>query len=173
VTLATIELGNVEILAGDYKRAAVELQDGLQQAQEMDSPFWIFRARRYVAKLALLEGRTGEAEQILVSLSSARRDRLPGWEGAYWLNDLAAVAAAKEDASRAALLWGAADAAFESLGLVLLQEDHLLRDRFVPRVREALDEGSWREAWTEGHEMNVADALAVALDHPLVSASAE
>ena len=80
------------------------------------------------------------------------------------MNDLAAVAAAKGDAPRTAVLLGAADAAFESLGLVLLQEDHLLRDRFVPLVREALEEDHWRAAWTEGHEMSIADALAYALE---------
>ena len=167
VALATIELGNVAVLAGDYEHAAVELQDGLRQAEEMGSPTWLFIARRHSAKLALVEGRTDEAEQLLASLAEIPRDRIPAWEVAHWLNELAAVAAAKEDAPRAALLWGAADAAFESLGLVLLQEDRLLRDRLAPPVREALDDGSWRAAWTEGHEMNATDALAYALEPSL------
>ena len=164
VAVATIVLGNVAVLAGDYERAAIQLRGGLQRAEGTRSPLWIFDARRYLARLALIEGRIGEAEQVLISLFGHRRDDIPRREFPHWLNDLAAVAAAKGDAPRTAVLVGAADAAFESLGLVLLQEDHLLRDRFVPLVREALEEDHWRAAWTEGHEMNIADALAYALE---------
>jgi len=163
----TIHLGHVATLAGDYERAATELGTGLNEAEEMGSPLWIFVARRYLAQLALLEGRTDEAERLLVSLFSGRRDEIAGEEGeevAHWLNDLAAVAAAKKDAPRAARLWGAADAAFEALGLALLEENRLLRERFMPRTREVLDQASWRAAWTAGHEMSIAAAIAFALE---------
>jgi hypothetical protein len=89
------------------------------------------------------------------------------------LDDLAAVAAAKEDATRAARLWGAADAAFERLGLALLEKNRLLRDGFMPRIREALDQGSWSAAWTEGHELSIAEAIASALEHERSQASSD
>ena len=150
LALATIHLGHVAVLAGDYERATVELEKGLSQAEEMASPMWIFVARRYLAELALVEERTDEAERLLVSLFSGRREEIPGEEVAHWLNQVAAVAAAKEDAPRAARLWGAADSAFGALGLALLVDDRMLRARFMARVCEAPDELSWRAAWDEG-----------------------
>ena len=163
-----IQLGSAATLAGDYERAAIELATGLKEAEEIGSPMWSFIARRHLAQLALLEGRTDEAEHLLVSLFRGRRAEVAAWEVAHWLNDLAAVAAAKADAPRAARLWGAADGAYEALGLALLEQNRLLRDRFMPRAREVLDQASWHATWTEGHEMSVAEAIAYALEQESV-----
>jgi predicted ATPase/class 3 adenylate cyclase len=172
LAVVAIQLGSAATLAGDYERAAIELGTGLTKAEEMGSPLWSFLAARHLAQLALLEGRTHEAEHLFVTCGG-QLDEIAAWEAAHWLNDLAALAAAKEDAPRAARLWGAADAAFEALGLALLEQNRLLRGRFVSRTREALDEASWLAAWTEGHEMNIAQAVAYAREQEPARASAD
>jgi tetratricopeptide (TPR) repeat protein len=164
IALVLINLGYVALLEGNYERAASELGKGLNEAEEAGSPTWIFAGRRYLALLALLEGRIDEAEGVLADLSDEQRDEIAGEEVAHWLDDLAAAAAAKEEATRAARLWGAADSAFEALGLALLEEDRLLRGRFMPRTRESLGHASWHAAWTEGHAMTITEAIDYALE---------
>jgi predicted ATPase/tRNA A-37 threonylcarbamoyl transferase component Bud32 len=171
LALETIMLGHVSTLAGDYERAATELRKGLNAAQEIGSPTWIFIARRYLARLALLEGRTDEAEHLLAVLSRGRLDEIVGWEAAHLLDDLAALAAARGEAPRAARLWGAADAAFEALGLALLEGNRLLRGRFMPQTHESLNQISWHACWTEGHGMGIPEAIAYAHEQESTSAS--
>jgi predicted ATPase len=171
LALATVNLGNVATLAGDYERAALELEAGLRLAEEMGSPTWVVIARRYLARLALLEGRIDEAEGLLTGLGE-RRDEVAAQEVAHWLDTFAAVAAASEDAPRAGRLWGAADAAFEALGIVLLEENRLLRGRFMPAAREALGDASWGSAWAEGREMSTSDAIVWAIEQAPAPSSA-
>jgi predicted ATPase/class 3 adenylate cyclase len=160
--LVVIHLGYIALLAGDYDEATTRLTKGLNEAEAVDSPMWIFVANRYLALLALLNGRPDEAEHLLAQLAGGR-DEVAGEEIAHVLDEFAAAAAAKDESTRAARLWGAADAAFERLGLALLEEDRLLRDRFMQPIRQSLDRRSWQAAWNEGHKFNTDEAIAYAL----------
>jgi hypothetical protein len=91
------------------------------------------------------------------------REQAPQWQVAYWLEELAAVAAAKGETLRAAKLWGATDALFERLGLALLEENRQVRERFREEVQESADDDLRAEAWAQGHAMTLKQAVAYAL----------
>jgi predicted ATPase/class 3 adenylate cyclase len=169
--LVVIHLGYVALLGGHYDEAGTWLTQGLKEVEEMPSPMWIFVANRYLALLALLEGRPDEAENLLARLARGR-DEVAGEEIAHVLDEFAATAAAKDEAVRAARLWGAADAAFERLGLALLEEDRQLRNRFMEPIQRSLDDQSWQAAWNEGHTFHTDEAIAYALKQEATLATA-
>ncbi|MDP9303008.1 MAG: hypothetical protein M3O92_00705 [Actinomycetota bacterium] len=124
---------------------------------------WTQVAFRCQGLLALLDGRIDEAEPLLRTSLMKGREQAPQWEVVYWIEELAAVAAAKGETLRAAKLWGATDALFEKLGLVTLEESRQVGDRFREEVQESPDSDSWAEAWAQGHAMTLEQAVTYAL----------
>jgi hypothetical protein len=90
------------------------------------------------------------------------REQAPQWEVAYWIEELAAVAAAKGEAARAAKFWGATDALFEKLGLAILEENRQVRERFRDEVQESPDSDALAEAWAQGYAMTLDQTVAYA-----------
>ena len=86
------------------------------------------------------------------------REEAPQFDLPHWIEGLAAVAAAKGEAIRAATLWGATDGLFEGLGLAPLEENRQVRALFRD-MAGALD----RDAWAHGHAMSLRQAVAYAL----------
>ena len=130
---------------------------------ELGETTWTQLTFRYRGLLALLDGRIDEAESLLRTSLMKGREQAPQWQVAYWLEELAAVAAAKGEALRAAKLWGATDALFERLGLALLEENRQVRERFREEVHESADDDLSAEAWAQGHAMTLKQAVAYAL----------
>jgi predicted ATPase/class 3 adenylate cyclase len=157
-----VHLGYTFALAGDYERAAALLDEGVAVFTELGETTWTQLAFRYQGLLALLDGRIDEAEPLLRTSLMKGREQAPQWEVAYWIEDLAAVAAAKGEALRAAKLWGATDALFEKLGLAILEENRQVRERFREDVPESPDSDSRAAAWAQGHAMPLEQAIAYA-----------
>jgi hypothetical protein len=130
---------------------------------ELGETTWTQVAFRYQGLLALLDGRIDEAESLLRTSLMEGREQAPQWEVAHWIEELAAVAAAKGEALRAAKLWGATDALFEKLGLAILEENRQVRERFREEVHESPDDDLRAEAWAQGHAMTLEQAVAYAL----------
>jgi predicted ATPase/class 3 adenylate cyclase len=160
-------LGYTCALAGDYERAAALLDEGAALFAELGETTWTQVAFRYQGLLALLDGRIDEAESLLRTSLIEGREQAPQWEVAHWIEELAAVAAAKGEALRAAKLWGATDALFEKLGLATLEENRQVRERFREEVQESPDD-LLAEAWGQGHAMTLKQAVAYALSSEAV-----
>jgi hypothetical protein len=156
-------LGYACALAGDYERAAAQLDEGAALFTEIGATTWTQVAFRYQGLLALLDGRIAEAESLLRASLLEGREQAPQWEVAYWTEELAAVATAKGESLRAAKLWGATDALFEKLGLAILEENRQVRERFRDEVQKSSDSDSRAEAWEQGHTMTLDQAVAYAL----------
>jgi tetratricopeptide (TPR) repeat protein len=157
------QLGYACALAGDYERAAALLDEGAALFTELGETTWTQVAFRYQGLLALLDGRIDEAESLLRTSLMEGREQAPQWEVAHWIEELAAVAAAKGEALRAAKLWGATDALFEKLGLATLEENRQVRERFRDEAQESPDSDSRTEAWAQGNAMTLEQAVAYAL----------
>ena len=87
------------------------------------------------------------------------------WQGtAGCLAAIAAVAATRGDLARAAKLYGAAEAAVRQIAPPFHQADRAEIDRNMDTVRSALDDPSVAEAWREGQEMSLDQAVVIALE---------
>jgi tetratricopeptide (TPR) repeat protein len=160
--MCLVHLGYTFTLARDYDRAAALLDKGVVLFTELGETTWTQVAFRYQGLLALLDGRIDEAEPLLRTSLMKGREQAPQWEVAHWIEELAAVAAAKGETLRAAKLWGATDALFEKLGLAILEENRQVRERFREDVQEPPDCDSLAEAWAQGHVMPLEQAVAYA-----------
>jgi tetratricopeptide (TPR) repeat protein len=156
VGLCTTQLGFTLLLAGDYAAAEAQLKDAVDVFSDLGDTTWTQLAFRYQGLLALMRGDLSEAEPLLLASLAKGRDQAPGHELLWWIEDLAAVADAKGDALRAATLWGAADALYETPEFAILEESRQLRERFRS---DALD----ADAWERGHALSLDDAIDFAL----------
>jgi predicted ATPase len=163
VALSLIHLGYTAVLAGDFELAASRLNEGDDLFDELGETTWTPVARRYFGLLALLGGKIDEAESVFRSSLSEGREQAPQQDLPYWIEELAAVAAAKGEALRAATLWGATDALFEQRGLAIREENRQVRERFRDDVGGLLDGDPRAEAWAQGHAMTLQQAVAYAL----------
>lgn len=163
VALATAQLGYTVALAGDYDAAANHLRESVALFAELDDTIWTQMAVRYQGLLALLLGDLEKAEPLLRTSLLKGGDQAPQQDIPYWIEDLAAVAAGKGEALRAATLWGATDALFERNGLAIHEENRQVRDRFRRDSEGLPDPETWKEAWTRGHAMTVEEVVAYAL----------
>ena len=86
------------------------------------------------------------------------RERAPQFDLPHWIEELAAVAAAKGDTLRAATLWGATDGLFERFGLATLEENRQVRALYRDGMGGSLDGDSHAEARAQGHAMTLQQA---------------
>ncbi len=117
---------------------------------------------------------TGDAatHRIFV-LREAQRLGLTGWvrnraDGSVevtveGLEDMARIAAARGQPRQAARLFGAAEALRSASGVVLPPYLRAPIDHAVQAVREALGVGAFAEAWAEGAQLSLEQAIAAAL----------
>jgi hypothetical protein len=77
---------------------------------------------------------------------------------------LGAVAAFEARAETAALLFGAAEVALESLGTHLWPSNRGVYERFVAAVRDALEPVRFEAAWRAGRQLSLDQAAAAAID---------
>jgi hypothetical protein len=159
VALSVIHLGYTAALAGTFGLASRRLGEGVELLDELGDTTWTPVAQRYFALLALLRGNVDEADLVLRTSLLDGQEKAPQQELPYWIEELAAVAAAKGDAVRAATLWAATDAVFEKRGLALREENRQLRQRFRDEAPEALD----RDARERGRAMTLLQAIDYAL----------
>ncbi len=84
---------------------------------------------------------------------------------AYCLEELAVVAADKNELERAAQLWGAAEAILEKTEVLTSPHvpDRSLHRRQVADARARLHEEAWKRAWAQGRAMTLEQAVAYAL----------
>jgi excisionase family DNA binding protein len=90
------------------------------------------------------------------------------WGLPYSLKGLAAIAFLNGRPDQAARLYGAADAAHETIGVAMTREHRPHNERNLVRVRAALTADAFAAAWAAGQaltlEQAIAEALAVTLD---------
>jgi predicted ATPase/class 3 adenylate cyclase len=170
LAMTLMRLGYSEALAGDFDRAASRLNEAVVLCDELGKTLWTPVAQRYLGLLALLRGKIDEAEFLLRTSLMEGRDQAPQFDLPHWIEELAAVAAAKGDAVRAATLWGATDALFERFGLATLEENRQVRERFREDVGGPTDRDLRAEAWAQGHVLTLQQAIAYALTEEAVTA---
>jgi predicted ATPase len=170
LAMTLMRLGYSEALAGDFDQAASRLDESIVLFDELGTTTWTPVAHRYLGLLALLRGRIDEADSLLRTSLMEGRDQAPQFDLPHWIEELAAVAAAKGDAVRAATLWGATDALFERFGLATLEENRQVRERFRQDVGGSTDRDLRAEAWAQGHVLTLQQAIAYALTEEAMTA---
>jgi predicted ATPase/class 3 adenylate cyclase len=156
-------LGYGELSLGHIGAARSHLTEALQIAREMNDPKGIIIATFNLAIAAYLEGHDDEAEALFAEALSRSRHSPMKADPAYALVGVALTMSRLGQERQAAVLHGAADAAFEILGQAMVPLEAGLHKRDVAKLQTDLGRDAFTSAYTEGREMPFDEVMALAL----------
>jgi predicted ATPase/DNA-binding SARP family transcriptional activator/DNA-binding CsgD family transcriptional regulator len=158
-------LGHPAFMQGEYERAKALSEEALAYAHELGGVRAGFAASALinlgVAALCLGERERAAGsfqEALLVSQDTGVKPQV-----IESLEGMASVAGVLREATRAAHLWGAAEAAREATGIALSPGERTLHEPYLASALSRLGEAAWEEALAEGRAMSLEEAAAYAL----------
>jgi DNA-binding CsgD family transcriptional regulator/tetratricopeptide (TPR) repeat protein len=159
-------LGHVALLQRDFERAKARSEEALASANELGSagvelvPTACLNLGLATLGLGEHERAMGSFEQALVT--SQDMGRTP--QVIETLEGMASLAGAMEKATRAAHLWGAAEAARQATGIIAFSPGELaLHEPHLALASSQLGDQAWQEALVEGQAMLLEEAAEYAL----------
>jgi tetratricopeptide (TPR) repeat protein len=167
-------LSEIAIIQGDYERATVLLEESLALDRARDNPgkrgAW---ALRDLGLIAQAQGDHGRAAAQFRESLIIRRELQDIAGIAQCLASLAEVAEVQKQPTRAARLWGAAEALRTSSGASQSLAERIRYECSVAAARAQFDDAVFVAAWPEGRAMTLEQAIAYALEgNDIGSASA-
>jgi len=156
-------LGELSRCQGDYAKAEACYLESLalfrSQGSSVDTP----RLIHNLGYVTLHQGDIMRASALFIESLAAFREQRSQRGVAECLAGLAAVAQAREDGTRAARLWGAAEALREAAGVAMWAADRVEYERQIAALRAGMDERALAEAWAAGRALPPEQAIAEAL----------
>ena len=159
-------LGHVALLQRDFDRAKAHSQEALAFAHELGSA-GVEVIPSNLINLGLASLGLGEHERALGAFKEALAKvqdtgRTP--QVLETLEGMASLAGAVGKASRAAHIWGAAEAAREATGInVFTPDEWALHEPHLAAARYQMGMARWEEALVEGRAMSLEEAVEYAL----------
>jgi ATP/maltotriose-dependent transcriptional regulator MalT len=161
-SLARVWIGTTYLMRGDAARAEKEIGEGLSSARSRGDTLCTYVALYNLAQLAISRGDLGLAAGTLeegVGLSGHTKDRA---NLAHFLDALSAVAALRGEATRSALLIGAAEESLREVGAPVYNfyaPDPSLKERAVAEARAALGDAAFEELREQGRAATFEEAV--------------
>ena len=156
-------LAEVERQRGNYERAKALGMESISLAREMEDKWFVAVVEGWVGLLAVWSGDHDLADKFLAEALALDRE-LGNWAyGAYCLESFAGLAGARAQGSRAARLWGAAEALRTNIGAPLPLDARLLYEPSMAAARSQLGEAAWEAAFAQGTVMSAEEAAEYAL----------
>jgi predicted ATPase/DNA-binding XRE family transcriptional regulator len=149
--------------AGELETARALLAEAESIYREMGDDRFLARVWLQLGYLALLGNDSNRARELMsggLLIASRLQDR---WGIAEQLDGMAAVLAATGAWRKAALIAGAGEATWESMGAAAHPADHRSRDRWLLPVLESAGEAE-AAARAEGHALTLDEAVVCALE---------
>jgi predicted ATPase/DNA-binding SARP family transcriptional activator/DNA-binding CsgD family transcriptional regulator len=160
-----LNLGYAELLQGYYERAMMLSEEALTVANSLGTAgVKIFPEARVNLGLAALAQR--EHERAASSLEEALVVAQKAGVKASIINALegmASLAGARREATRAAQLWGVAEAAREITGIALPPGEQELHEPHLASASSQLGDDAWEAALAEGRAMSLVEGAEYAL----------
>ena len=157
------DLGLNSVYQGGYERAAALFEEALVLRREIGDRIGLAANLNALGMAALGRGDPEAAKSLIVE--SLTLGSVLGYDllAAENLEVLAAVTGGRGEESRAARLWGAAEALRESLDVPVPPSERALRGSYAAAARSRLGEEAWEKAQAEGRAMTLEGAVAYAL----------
>jgi DNA-binding CsgD family transcriptional regulator len=165
IGISLSNLGHPALLQGDYERARALSEEVLALARELGSS-GVDLAPSASINLGLALLGLGEHERaatpfekaLVMSQNMGRKPQV-----IESLEGMAGLAGALGKDTRAARLWGAAEATREDTGIALSPSERALHEPYLNSARSRLEETAWEEALAEGRAMSLDRATEYAL----------
>ena len=153
---------------GDYGRTVEAAQESLALTRGLGDLYGIALCSGSLGFAVLDKGETDRAEALFEESSRALQDLQDKVGIFHCLLGLAGVASSRRQPTRAARLWGAAEALGEALviGILPLYRRNYDNEGRLAAARSQLDEAAWEAAWSEGRTMTPEQAIEYFLESP-------
>jgi predicted ATPase/DNA-binding XRE family transcriptional regulator len=158
-------LAFLRLAAGDLERARPALEEALLHLRQQRIPFGLFRALLALGHAVFVEGDIARAEALYREGLQLTRDTPVLTFITIGLDGLAAVAATRGQALRAARLWGAAEALREATDEQRWPVFERTYDRALAGARAQVSPIDWTTAWDAGRGLTPEHAVTEALGH--------
>jgi predicted ATPase/DNA-binding XRE family transcriptional regulator len=157
-------LAIVALNRGDHVRAAGYAEEALAFTRQTGDRFAANIALSLLAQMAWASDERERAASHWREALGLTSELAATVDSAYCMQGLAAVAASRGAARRAAQLLGAAEALLEAAGLILYAyAKNELHERAASAARERLGDQAWTTAYDAGRAMSFEEAVAYAL----------
>ena len=163
IALIRLNLGILARYEGDYAQTQANLEEALRFYRESGNTYHVGNV---LIRLGEVLHQQGNAEAAITHLREGlqfiREARTLGW-AVDGIELIAAVNHARGQTVKAARLAGAAAELRVLLGRPLYPVDRAERDRLVDSCRQILSASAFQEAWSQGQQMTLDQAIADAL----------
>jgi predicted ATPase/DNA-binding XRE family transcriptional regulator len=161
-----LNLGMAHLGAGATDLARRDLGEALRRYEQVGDQRFHARCLGYLGLASLTEDDSGRARALFAQSLAAFRDLAEPGGTAEGLSGLAAVEARTGQPERAAMLAGAAERLRETFAGRELPLDRRTVGRFLDAARTSIDAQTWEQAWADGRDLDLDDAVALALSVP-------
>ena len=153
------------LLSGELDSAAEVVEEACQQCKQAGERWLLSYAMWAKGILRLLQGELDQAEADLCEALQLKRFTPDSLGLAFILDALGWTAAARGDSERAAVLLGASDQVWQTVGVPLFGAKHLLarREQFEDMARQAMGDAAFDTAFARGGQLTVEDMVTFAL----------
>jgi predicted ATPase/DNA-binding SARP family transcriptional activator/DNA-binding CsgD family transcriptional regulator len=158
-------LSYASVIEGDNDAVEAFGEEALSVAREIGSGGTAFVPEVLVnsSLAALSRGDLARSATLLIEALTLALDRGANPSVVNALEAMASLAACRDDATHAARLWGAAEAAREVSAIALPPGDRKLHEPHLATARSRLGDEAWAAALAEGHAMTLEEAAEYAL----------
>jgi len=146
-------------LDGDDARAKAYYVECARIRRQMGHGYGVAVALINLGQLSLQEGDVAQAKATAEESLAISRELRTVPNQVHCLAGFAGATALDEQDERAARLFGAVEAAAETLDLKMDDLDHMTYDPLIAAVRDRLGEADFSAAWAEGRKMTLEQAL--------------
>ena len=153
-------LAAARIVLGDRAGARAAFDEGLQLATDLTLPLALAVLVGLQGRLALLEGDLDDARATLLDALRRFRDLGDPQGQADTLDDLACLAADRDDLEQAAHIVGLAQAVRDRIGYARPVHSQQSHAALVERLRGQLGTGAFEAALTSGTQATIEDVIA-------------
>jgi predicted ATPase len=164
VAQALNSLGDLARMQGDYSTAQTLYEESLGLFRELRAKTDLPASLHNLGHLAIIGGNIEQATALFKESLALHRGtgNRPGIIES--LAGFAGVAGVRGRPRRAARLFGASDALMSAISAPMWPAERLAYERNMAAARAQLDEDDWLEAWEQGRNMNMEQAVSYALD---------
>jgi hypothetical protein len=156
-------MGYLAVREGDFDKASLMYEEGGQE-HVYEDPWASSIFLSCLVGLRVVQGRHAEANALGARCIALCQDIEDPVRTAWSLDAIAVAQAAQGGPQRAARLWGASDQLLDSAAALLPPTHKWIRDRHFDGVKEALGDGAFQAALSEGRAMSLRQAIHYALE---------
>ncbi len=161
ITIALSALGDLAIARGKPAAARPLIEESLALSEKSGNTYCSSVNFINLGAVAYDEGNYEEAYKHFAESLTAAQSLGNKTLISCSLDGFAAVAASFENNKQAAQLAGAAEKLRESIGYEIEPTERIFRDAYVAKIHAALDEKSFDDAFEDGRELSLQEALAL------------